>query len=170
MEEKIVVFTTELVNEIKDKFDQGYQIPQHHKFWLGNMPNVKKAGLKMSLTNEERMEYTKCKLGTVVDGKYISGLEYFAGKYCRIKREDGSIGPLTLRDYQEDILKLYNDNRFSILMGSRQIGKCVSFDTVVDVAGVNVPMYKLWFNFLEKKTVYDYLKHGLYTAIMYLQK
>ena len=172
MVEKQVLFTTELVDEIREKHDQGYVIQQHEKFWLGNMVNVKKQGISFVPTEDEWMEIAKCKMGTydVEDGRWKSGLEYFAETYCKVKREDGSVGQIYLRDYQKEILDLYNDNRFSILMGSRQIGKCLNFNSVVEVNGVKLPIYKIWFNSLDKPTIYDYAKFVLYTAIYHLEK
>jgi Terminase large subunit, T4likevirus-type, N-terminal len=73
-------------------------------------------GLKMKSVFDEIQEYIKCKLD----------IHYFAEKYCRVKTEDGSIANIKLRDYQKDILDLYHNGRFSILCGSRQIGKTVS--------------------------------------------
>ena len=67
------------------------------------------------MTPEEITEYIKCK----------TDIKYFAQKYCKIKIEDGSIKNLKLRDYQIDIIELYQ-NRKSILCGSRQIGKTIN--------------------------------------------
>ena len=48
MEEKKIVFTSKLVEEIKQRQDEGVIIPMHQKFWFGNMTNVKKANLKVT--------------------------------------------------------------------------------------------------------------------------
>ena len=68
------------------------------------------------MTDDEIQEYIRCKLD----------IHYFAEKYCRIKTEDGSVQNIKLRDYQRGILDLYTKNRFSILCGSRQIGKTIN--------------------------------------------
>jgi hypothetical protein len=49
---------------------------------------------------------------------------YFASTYAQVMTEDG-IQQITLRDYQEEIIKSFKDNRFNCLMASRQIGKTV---------------------------------------------
>lgn len=174
MEEKRIVFTTKLVEEIKKRQDEGVIIPMHQKFWFGNMTNVKKSNLKVMVSAEEEMEFYKCKLGIDADGfpamdpslMVKSGLEYFAEKYCKIKREDGSVGELRLRDYQTEIMQLYDNNRFSILLGSRQIGKCFCFDTqVVTENGVDY-VFNIYFKALLKKTIIDYIKWGLYRLIV----
>jgi hypothetical protein len=83
--------------------------------WFKNEVGVRRSGITFALTEEEIQEYIKCKLD----------IHYFAEKYCRVKTSDGTIGNIKLRDYQEEILDLYK-GRFSILCGSRQIGKTVS--------------------------------------------
>ena len=178
MEENRIVFTSKLVEEIKKKQDEGILVPQHQKFWFGNMTNVKKANLKIMLTADEEMEYYKCKLGIDADGfpampgseVVKSGLEYFAEKFCKIKREDGSVGELRLRDYQTDIMKLYDDNRFSILMGSRQIGKCIAYDTLVETENGMEPIFEIYYRHVEHLNIYDKIKYWLYKAAILLSK
>jgi len=116
---KRVTFTTKSVDEVTEKLNLGYQIKRENTPWWKNMIGVRKAGLAFAATKEEYEEYLKCKLD----------IHYFAEKYCKIKLEDGSVGKMYLRDYQKDILDLYNNNRFSILCASRQVGKCYIFDT-----------------------------------------
>lgn len=116
VEEKKFIFDTKSVEEITAKINDGYVIKRFQNPWFKNEVGVRRSGLTFALTDDEIQEYIKCKLD----------IHYFAEKYCKIKTEDGSIGSMTLRDYQEDILDLYHNNRFSILMGSRQIGKTIS--------------------------------------------
>lgn len=113
---KRVTFTTKSVEEVTEKLNLGYQIKRENTPWWKNMIGVRKAGLAFAATKEEYEEYLKCKLD----------IHYFAENYCKIKLEDGSVGKMYLRDYQKDILDLYNNNRFSILCASRQVGKTVS--------------------------------------------
>lgn len=145
------VFTSQVIEEIKNRSDLGFKIPRQEKYWFSNLQMVKKEGIIFERTDYEVEEYMKCTLGinniryrsietsegiiTEVEGELhidpnkdpqMSGMQYFAEKYCKIKREDGSIGPMKLRDYQKDILNLYDKSRFSILMASRQVGKTVS--------------------------------------------
>ena len=77
---------------------------------------VRRTGISFGITPEEIQEYGRC----------MYDVHYFAEKYCQIKREDGTIGPIVLRDYQKDILDLYKNQRV-ILCASRQSGKCFSF-------------------------------------------
>ena len=86
------------------------------KIWFENKRGIRKANLAFGMTQEELTEYAKCKYS----------VKYFSEAYCKIKKEDGTIGQMTLRDYQKDIIDLYTNNRFSILCASRQVGKTVS--------------------------------------------
>jgi terminase large subunit-like protein len=117
VEEKYVnIFTTKKVDELIERDNLGGKIHLHEKIWFKNEVNVRKARVKFAPTKKELDEYTKCKLN----------IHYFANKYCKIKLEDGTIGQMTLRDYQKDILDLYYNNNYSILMASRQTGKTIS--------------------------------------------
>lgn len=116
VQEKQFVFTAENVVEVTAKINDGYTIKRFMNPWFMGETGVRRAGCVYSITEEEVQEYIKCKLD----------IHYFSEKYCKIKREDGTVGPMKLRDYQKDILDLYTKNRFSILMASRQVGKTVS--------------------------------------------
>ena len=115
------ILTSDLVEEINEKENLGRMLKRHEKIWFSNLRGVRKAGITFAMTDEEFEEYIKCKLS----------VHYFAEKYCKIKLEDGTIGHMKLREYQKDIIDLYTKNRFSILMASRQTGKCNSFNTKV---------------------------------------
>ena len=130
-----MVFTTEIVEEIRLKNDQGYKIARHEKYWAENYTMTKRDGIVFHLNDNEVMEYIKCSRGIDANGDPIldksqiivqTGIEYFAEKYCKIKNELGQVNNIRLRDYQNDILNMFIDNRFSILLGSRQIGKTIN--------------------------------------------
>jgi hypothetical protein len=115
-EERKFIFTTKLVEEITSKINDGVVIKRFQNPWFSSEIGLRKSGITFMLSDDEIQEYVKCKLD----------IHYFAEKYCRIKTEDGSIQNIKLRDYQKEILDLYSNNRFSILMGSRQIGKTIN--------------------------------------------
>jgi hypothetical protein len=115
-EERKIVFTSELVNETTNKINDGVVVKRFQNPWFQNEVGVRRSSLTFMMTDDEIQEYIKCKLD----------IHYFAEKYCRIKTEDGSVQNIKLRDYQKKILDLYTKNRFSILCGSRQIGKTVN--------------------------------------------
>ena len=163
MAEKRVVFTTEKVTAVTKQLADGYQIARELNPWWSNEVGVRKAGITFSYTKEELEEYWKC----AVD------VHYFAETYCKIKTEDGAVKNILLRDYQKDILDLFDNNRFSILMASRQIGKCVSFKTKVivryyrneHIIEEEMAIYKLFHLAKRNKTFIDYLKYSIYWMI-----
>jgi len=115
-EEKKFVFTSKLIDDITEKINDGVVVKRFQNPWFKNEIGYRRAGITFMMTEDEIQEYIKCKLD----------IQYFAEKYCRIKTEDGSVQNIKLRDYQRDILDLYTKNRFSILCGSRQIGKTIN--------------------------------------------
>ena len=115
------ILTTEIIKQIEEKENLGRILKRHEKLWFSNTRGVRKANVTFAMTDDEFEEYIKCKIN----------IHYFAEHYCHIKREDGSIGPMTLRDYQKDIIDLYTKNPRSILMASRQTGKTVSAAIVI---------------------------------------
>lgn len=167
--EKQFVFTSKLVEDVTNKINDGYIVKRHQNPWFKGEVGVRRSGVAFKMTQEEIDEYIKCKVD----------IHYFANNYCKIKLEDGSVGQMRLRDYQRDILDLYTDNRFSILMASRQVGKCFELNTNVlcqvtssdgSTKEFEVPFYKLLFKYKANKTIYDYLKYPLYRLINILSK
>tara|TARA_R110000772_G_scaffold66676_7_gene148379 strand:+ start:1364 stop:3493 length:2130 start_codon:yes stop_codon:yes gene_type:complete len=113
--ERRIVWTTKKVKEAAQKLNDGYILPNHEIPFWEKTPGLRKKGVSFGFTGDELDEYTKCKLDVT----------YFANNYCFIKVEDGSYKLMNIRDYQYDILDLYKDNKYSILMASRQVGKTV---------------------------------------------
>lgn len=159
------VMTTKRVEEIMEKEKYALKLKRAEFLWHNGNHGVRKSGISFAMTKEERQEYVKCKLSVF----------YFAQKYCKIKREDGTVGEIQLRDYQKNIIKLFNDNRYSILMASRQTGKCLDYDTCVNIKKDNVikeiPIGLLYYNELKnerKITLLEKIKMFLYKKISLL--
>jgi len=114
--EKQMIFTTILVDEATDKINDGIVIKRYQNPWLKSEIGLRRAGVSFRMTAHEQSEYVKCALD----------IHYFTEKYCKVKTEDGSIDNILLRDYQKEMLDSFVNNRFSILMASRQIGKTIS--------------------------------------------
>lgn len=169
MAEKVEEFilTTEIIHEIEEKENLGKILKRHEKLWFANTRGVRKANLIFAMTDLEFEEYIKCKIN----------IHYFAENYCQIKREDGSIGPMKLRDYQRDIIDLYTKNPRSLLMASRQTGKCNSFITNVLVVSnddrvIKIPIGLLYYNEVRKErnlTFLEKIKIKLYNILYKLQ-
>lgn len=161
-----IVFTSKSVDSATDMINDGVVLKRYQNPWFKNEIGVRRAGITFKFTEEEIQEYIKCKLD----------IHYFAEKYCKVKTEDGSVKNITLRDYQKDILDLFSHNRFSILLASRQVGKCFSFNTICQIEDeksgiVNFRMGKLYYYLLEKQrklTFLEKLKIKLYDWLFYL--
>lgn len=82
--------------------------------WLDGQVGIKRDGLSFEYTQEEIEEITKS----------ANDVIYFANKYGYCLHGSDGYQPITLRPYQEDMLKSYTDNRFTCCMASRQVGKC----------------------------------------------
>lgn len=169
MAEKIdeFILTTELIKEIEEKENLGKILKRHEKLWFSNTRGVRKANVTFAMSENEFEEYIKCKIN----------IHYFAEHYCQIKREDGTIGPMTLREYQKDIIDLYTKNPRSILMASRQTGKCLTFNTLASTISddgeiIKIPIGLLYYNEIKKErslTFVENIKVFLYKILYKLQ-
>ena len=82
------------------------------EIYLGNQ-NLKAAGVQVEFTQESVVEYLKCARDPI----------YFIKTYLQIVSIDEGLIPFTLWDFQEDMVKTFEDNRFSICKLPRQVGK-----------------------------------------------
>lgn len=111
-----MIFTTKLVDEATERINDGVVVKRYQNPWLKSEIGIKRSGISFKMTTEEQEEYVRCALD----------IHYFTEKYCKVKTEDGSIDNIVLRDYQKEILDNFVNNRFNILMASRQVGKTIS--------------------------------------------
>ena len=87
--------------------------------YLGN-PNLKKANTAIEFTEEQIVEFVKCKQDPV----------YFAQKYVKIVTLDHGLQPFKMYPFQEKLIRNFHDHRFNICKMPRQTGKsttCVSY-------------------------------------------
>ena len=75
-------------------------------------PKLKRAGVEVQFTKEQVDEYIKC----------ARDPSYFA-KYITIISLDRGYVPFEMYDFQQDMMKTFNDNRFVIVKCPRQVGK-----------------------------------------------
>ena len=110
---KNIVWTTKLV----DNWMRDHAEGMFHKDnpWLDGQVGVKRAGLSFEYTSEEISELTKS----------ANDVIYFANHFGYCLHGSQGYKPITLRDYQEEMLKSYTDYRFTCCMSSRQVGKTV---------------------------------------------
>ena len=80
--------------------------------YLGN-PNLKKANTAIEFTQEQILEYVKCKDDPV----------YFSQNYVKIVSLDEGLVPFKPYDFQEKLINNFHENRFNICKMPRQTGK-----------------------------------------------
>ena len=80
--------------------------------YLGN-PNLKKANTPIQFTEEQVIEFLKCKEDPV----------YFAHKYIKIVSLDEGLTQFHPYDFQEKLIHNFHNNRFNICKMPRQTGK-----------------------------------------------
>ena len=83
--------------------------------YLGNNL-VKRAGVETKYTDEELQEYIKCSNNPV----------HFIESYCSIISLDEGLVKFKLRGYQQNLIEHYDDNRFNVVLASRQSGKSIT--------------------------------------------
>ena len=158
--EKRIVWDTPKIEEAARKMDDGYILKSYEMPFFEGREGLKKAKLSFRLSDTELDEYMKCKLD----------MNHFFENYCFVKSEDGDFHKIQLRDYQEDMIDLFKSNKLNILMASRQVGKCVDFSTEVDImtddgTEYTTQLFKIYHKSLENKTIYDYLRYGIYSIL-----
>lgn len=87
--------------------------------YLSN-PNLKRANTTIQWTEEQIIEFLKCKDDPV----------YFAKNYIKIVSLDDGLVPFRMYPFQEKLVQRFHDNRFNICKMPRQTGKsttCVSY-------------------------------------------
>ena len=80
--------------------------------YLGN-PLLKKANVKQEFTEEQVIEFVKCKQDPV----------YFAKNYIKIVSLDEGLTQFHPYDFQEQLIRNFHENRFNICKMPRQTGK-----------------------------------------------
>jgi hypothetical protein len=83
-----------------------------HDIYLGN-PNLKKANTQMEFTQEQILEFIKCKEDPV----------YFTQNYIQIVTLDHGLQPFRMYPFQEKLIQNFHDHRFNICKMPRQTGK-----------------------------------------------
>lgn len=100
----------------RDKTDSHYVDVNGNKAAYANDPNLLYPNTKLPLTSEHVTEIQKC----------ANDIIYFVENYVRIRSLDAGLIFPELRDYQKDLLKQFQNNRFNIVLAGRQSGKSVT--------------------------------------------
>jgi hypothetical protein len=88
--------------------------------YLSN-PNLKRANTAIEWTEEQIIEFLRCKEDPV----------YFAKNYIKIVSLDEGLIPFDLFPFQEKLVRRFHENRFNICKMPRQTGKSLALDTPI---------------------------------------
>jgi len=83
---------------------------------------VKKPNIEIEYTQEEIKELVQC----------MDDIFFFL-KYVKVVHPDKGRVPFVPYPFQEDIIELINNNRFTVIMCARQQGKCVCKDISIKI-------------------------------------
>lgn len=82
---------------------------------------LKKTDVQIDWTPEQLDEFTRC----------AADIKYFIENYVYIENVDMGMIKFKLRPYQHKMIDSIIENRYSIFLASRQIGKCLVHDRLV---------------------------------------
>ena len=109
-----LVWSTKKVADLIVAMDQGYRPKISLPFYEGKQ-FLRKGNIVFEYTDEEIQELARC----------ASDIVYFAEKYAVVMTDEG-IRKVKLRDYQKDMLRNFQNERFNVVLASRQMGKTVT--------------------------------------------
>lgn len=112
MQQRKVTFSTKIIDEINKKLDEGFLIPNIEMPYFDKIVGLRKSKLNFGLTKQEYESYIACA---------IDIFEF--AKLCKLKDGNGRYTHFDIRDYQETMLKTFHEEKYTILLGSRQISK-----------------------------------------------
>ena len=147
-------WTSARVNELMRKADEeGLDYKSVDNPFHENDPELKKGNVLFEMTAEEIEELKKC----------ASSVIYFANKYCHVMTDEG-VKQVVLRDYQEQILTQYQNNRFNVFLSPRQYGKCGVRNMIITSMVNNVTSKKTLNSLLKsrEKNILKLFKDFLY--------
>lgn len=108
---------------------------------------VKKPHTKSAYTEDNVEELYRC----------IEDPIYFMRNFVKIQHPMKGAQPFHLYPFQYDIVKAFHDNRFSIALTARQMGKCIFKDSLITKDGEPVKIQTL-INLKFKDRIVDYIE------------
>jgi len=109
-----LVWSTKIINDLTVALDKGYRPQVSMPFYEGKQ-FLRRGNIVFEYTEDELKEIAKC----------ANDIVYFAEKYAVVMTDNG-IQQVKLREYQKDLLRDFQHNRFNIVLASRQMGKTVT--------------------------------------------
>lgn len=113
-ESQKLVWSTKSINDLFVALDKGYRPQVSMPFYEGKQ-FLRRGNIVFEYTDAEITEIAKC----------ANDIVYFAEKYAVVMTDEG-IQQVKLREYQKDLLRDFQHNRFNIVLAARQMGKTVT--------------------------------------------
>jgi hypothetical protein len=155
-------WSTQKIKEMMARYEETGIMDKDNPFWQGKV-DWRKGYLDYEYTKEELLEM----------GKIAKDILYFAETYANVQTDAGR-KLIKLRKYQIKVLLQFWKHRFNVYLASRQCGKCVSFDTLVNISFPKsvtykeIPIFELYYMFKDKGFL-DRVELTLY-RVMYSTK
>lgn len=161
------IYSTALINQLIKDRQMGYDI-DYAPFYMRDM-NLRAPGVTFKLTEEENKEYQKCYDDPV----------YYVENYCKFMTDKG-LDTVELRDFQRNVIATVTEetyipenddfgpkNRNVIWMASRQSGKCLTSNQLVNLEQFSqeqkcVPISSIYYIENTKLTLIERFKKFLY--------
>lgn len=103
-----------------------YKAKDHRRTRYNGIPNLRRANvaIQFKASRQEIIdEYVRCR----------DDIVYFAENYCSIVHIDLGNIKMVPRPYQREMLEVADENRFSIFLLPRQLGKCLGYSTDINI-------------------------------------
>jgi len=108
---------------------------------------LKKAYAETEFTPERVQELIRCSKDPI----------YFIKNYIKIQHPVRGSVPFDLYDYQEEIINCIHNNKDSMVLTARQMGKCVSGDTSINI--IKKPnKFKMFLLYILDRKLYEQIK------------
>lgn len=157
-------WSTEEVNRLIKEFNKIGKMPRNNPFYMGDV-NKRDANINYFYTVEESKELAKINRDIL----------YFGETYARVMTDEG-VRVVKLREYQKKNLLQLKKFRYNVWLASRQIGKCVTFDTHVFIydkkldKNIEIPMYKLHYGYKSNLRFLDKVEYFFFGILYRLKK
>lgn len=92
-----------------------------------NNPLLKAVGVHIDYTEHQIREYIKCKQDPI----------YFIKNYIKIVNIDRGLVPFNMYDFQEEMVDIIHNNKKSVFLYARQMGKCLHDQTPISLRNKN---------------------------------
>lgn len=163
-----LAWSTERITKLINDYDEGVVDIREmtNSPFINNDVQIRRPKLQYEYTKEEREELRKCAADPL----------YFAEHFAYAMTDDG-LKVLKYRDYQQQIISTIHQNKYSILMASRQIGKCLYAYTNIYILNNKTciierkPMFTIYYERLKelkRLTFLDWIKWQLYKLVFYI--